>query len=118
MSIVDILGFPAVATVFGVSCLFKAAYTYGTKFNKTITIDEKFNRVEGDEKSTRQIFCISTTDGEVYNVRKSLWYWKFYHTETWNSLKKGQTYNVTGYGWRYGLLSMYPNLIEAKLVSE
>lgn len=96
----------------------KAIYTYSTKFDKTITIDEKFERVVGGKDSTSQVFCISTTNNEIYKVSKSLWYWKWYSTETWNSLKKGQTYNVTGYGWRCGPISLYPNIISCEEIKE
>lgn len=92
----------------------KACYAYGTKFTKQITIDDKFERVSGNNTGVRQIFTVSTTNDEIFKVTQSLWYWKYYPTETWNSLKKGRTYTVTGYGWRNGFLSLYPNIIEAK----
>jgi len=93
-----------------------AAYSYGTQFEKKITIDEKFERVRGNKDSVAQIFSVADTDNNIYSVRRSLWYWKWYSTETWNSLKKGETYHVKGYGIRCGPLSLYPNIISAEKV--
>ena len=92
----------------------KAGYTYGTTFNKKITVEDKFERVTGDKSSTSQVFCVSTKDGEVYHVRKSLWYWQFYSTELWSNLKKEKTYEIKAYGWRIGMLSIYPNIVDVK----
>jgi hypothetical protein len=93
-----------------------AGYSYGTKFNKKITVDEKFERVYGNKEMTRQIFSVSDMDNNVYKVSKSLWYWKWYSTETWNGMKKGETYNIKGYGLRCGFLNLYPNIISAEKI--
>lgn len=97
----------------GLTCL-SACYSYKTKFEKTIIVDNKFDRVVGNKDSTRQVFSVADTENNIYTVSKSLWYWKWYSTETWNGLKEGETYAVEGYGVRYGLLSLYPNIISAK----
>lgn len=107
-----ILGLVGLAGLTGCS----AAYSYGTKFEKTITIDEKFERIRGDKNSTRQVFSVSDTANNVYKVAPSLWYWKWYSTETWNGMKKGESYHVQGYGMRFGFLSVYPNIISAEHV--
>jgi hypothetical protein len=99
----------------GVCAGISAMYSYGTKFEKKITIEEKFERVQGGKNSTKQVFSIYDTENNAYQVNRSLWYWKWYSTELWNGLKKGETYNVTGYGLRCGMISLYPNIIEAKL---
>jgi len=91
-----------------------ASYSYGTKFERKITIDDKFERVSGNKDSVRQILSVSDTDNNIYKVTKSLWYWQWYSTETWNRLKRGETYNVKGYGIRFGPLSIYPNIISAE----
>lgn len=91
-----------------------ALYSYGTQFEKKITIDEKFQRVRGNKDGVRQIFSVSDRDNNVYKVSPSFWYWKWYATETWNHLKIGETYLVNGYGIRCGFLSLYPNIISAQ----
>ena len=91
-----------------------AGYSYGTKFEKEITIDEKFERIRGNKESVKQIFSVADTENNVYKVSHSLWYWQWYSTETWNSLKKGENYRITGYGIRSGPLSLYPNIINAQ----
>ncbi len=95
-----------------------AAYSYGTGFEKQITVDEKFERVRGGEKSTKQVFCVSDTENNIYKVCPSFWYWKFYSTETWNNMKKGEKYDIKGYGLRFGPLSIYPNITEAKHIDK
>jgi hypothetical protein len=102
----------------GVSISGSAMYAYGTKFNKTITIDDKFERVSGDQNGVSQIFTVSDRDNNVYRVSRSLWYWQWYSTELWNKMKKGETYNVTGYGIRLGFLSMYPNIISIQHIDK
>lgn len=96
------------------SAFLKACYAYKTKFNKIITIDDKFGRIVGNKDGSRHVFCVSTTDGEIFKFTKSLWYWQFYSTEMWSSLKKGHSYEFTGYGWRNGFLSLYPNIVKIR----
>lgn len=110
----DKLPLPILLACAGISTCISAIYSYGTKFEKKITIDEKFERVAGNKNSTKQIFSVSDTENNVYKVNRSLWYWKWYSTELWNGLKKGETYNVTGYGLRCGMISLYPNIIVAE----
>lgn len=98
--------------------ILKASYAYKTKFNKKITIDKKFERVVGNKHGTTQVYCVSTTDGEIYQLSKSIWYWQFYSAEMWTSLKKGHTYEITGYGWRQGFLSLYPNIVKIKEIEK
>lgn len=107
-------GILGIAGIGGMSAL----YSYGTKFEKQITVDEKFERIVGDNGFPKQVFIVSDTENNIYKVSKSFWYWKWYSTETWNNMKKGETYNVEGYGIRYGMLSIYPNIIEVKPVNK
>lgn len=83
-------------------------YASLTKFQKVITIDQKFNRVKGSH-----IFSMSDTENNVYQINHSLWYWHWYPTELWTSLKEGETYCIKGYGLRHGFLGLYPNVISA-----
>ena len=95
-----------------------ASYAYGTKFEKQITVDEKFDRIYGNDQMTRQCFAIADTENNIFHISRSFWYWKWYSTETWNNMKKGETYNVKGYGVRCGPLNIYPNIIETELVAK
>ena len=95
-----------------------AAYSYGTYFEKQIKVDEKFERVTGGKESTRQVFSVSDTEDNVYKVGPSFSYWKFYSTETWNRMKKGESYDIQGYGIRFGPLSVYPNIISVKHIEK
>ena len=91
-----------------------ACYSYKTHFEKQITIDDKFERIVGNDNSVNQVFSVSDTENNIYKVSKSFWYWKWYSTETWNNLKKNETYKIEGYGVRFGPLSLYPNIISAQ----
>nr|QKF94890.1 hypothetical protein Fadolivirus_2_4 [Fadolivirus 2] len=112
------LGAEGIAGIVGISSLLglSAVYSYGTRFEKRITIDDKFERIIGNQNSTKQVFSISDKENNIYKVVPSFWYWKWYSTETWNNFKKGETYDIKGYGVRYGPLSIYPNIISAEQV--
>jgi len=97
-------------------CGIGLGYAYGTKFEDTITVDDKFTEVKGNKETTTHVHCVSDTTGKIYTVCPSLAYLQFNSTEIWNSLKKEQKYNITGYGWRVGFFGMYPNIIKAELV--
>ena len=105
------------ATSLSVASAISAGYAYKTKFTKQITIDEKFEQVNGNKDRTRQLFHVSDTEKNIYKVVPSVWYWKWHHTETWNNMKKGETYNVIGYGYRIGILNIYPNIISIEQIS-
>jgi hypothetical protein len=102
----------AITGLFGLS----AGYSYGTQFEKNITVAEKFERVSGNQDYVKQIFGVSDTDNNTYQVHPSLWYWKWYSTETWTNMKPGETYHVKGYGIRHGFLGLYPNIISTSQV--
>lgn len=84
-------------------------YTYFTKFNKQITIDKSYLRVQNGISN----YMLSDIDGNLYSCRKSLLYLKFDNAETWNNIKEHQTYNIDGFGLRIPFFSMYPNVIKA-----
>jgi hypothetical protein len=96
-------------------------YVYGTTFHKQIMINRKFQRIHGggdDGSAVKQVFCVSDTQNNVYRVQNNLYYWNWYATEMWSGLKEGEVYNVKGYGWRFGPLSMYPNLVAVSHVGK
>ena len=59
--------------------------------------------------------CDNSNDN--YRVEKSLLWWKFNATELWTDLENNKNYNIKGYGWRVGVLNLYPNIISAKQIN-
>ena len=79
----------------------KVSYAYGTYFTKNITVNDKFIVVSGDRDGVTSTLVISDTNGEIYKVGFSLWYWNWFVPETYTRLEKGKNYTVSGYGWRF-----------------
>lgn len=97
----------------GLSCSIPLVYTYGTPFEKNITIKKKFTRVKGGRDSSSQIFMVCDNNNDNYKVEKSILWLKFNATELWTDLEDNKNYNIKGYGWRVGFLNLYPNIISA-----
>ena len=55
-------------------------------------------------------------DKGVYCVKDTLLFWRWDSSDMYGSLHEGETYNIETVGWRVPLLSMYPNILEAKQV--
>ena len=90
-----------------------ALYSYGTSFQKSVIIKNKYIRVHGNKDNVSQVFMICDDQNKHYKVGKSIWYWQMYAPELWSSFKEGDEYDIKGYGWRFGLLSIYPNVYSA-----
>lgn len=71
---------------------------------EVIAVEEK---ERGTEKSP---YLIYTADS-VYSVEDSLWFGDFRASDRYNQLDVGKTYRCNVAGWRFGLLSWYPNII-------
>lgn len=96
-----------------------AAYAYLTPYEKNIIIKNKYQRVKGGEGWCSHIFMCCDKNNMQYRITNTPWYWQFYSTELWNSLEENQEYHVKGYGIRFGVLGMYPNIYSAeKVISE
>lgn len=88
-----------------------AAYTFGTSFEKTITIKER--PPLGVEQNKR----VKSLDGDWYMVADNVYQLKFRSFDTWGDLEEGQTYKVKGYGWRVGFFSMFPNIVDIEKIT-
>jgi hypothetical protein len=89
--------------------LFNLFYQYGTRFEKVITVDEKYTYGKGSNNSQ----SISDKDNNVYFVKDSIYYLHFSSLEVFNSLDVNKKYKVNGYGVRVPVLGLYPIIISA-----
>lgn len=89
-------------------------YTRATSFERTVTVSQTFQNVKSNgDSGSKHVYMMTDSEGNSYKISDSLWYWQWRSTDIWASLKEGQLYKVRGYGWRIGILSSYPNIIEA-----
>ena len=88
-------------------------YYYFTSFEKVITIDKTYTR----SRRRRDHYMLSDTKNNIYRVSNLWWKGIFTRAEIWESLDSGKKYKVKGWGVRYGLLDMYPNIYSAKLLN-
>jgi hypothetical protein len=86
-------------------------YVYATRFEKTIKIKET-NVFRGKYG----INTVADTDGNLYSVKNSLFYLFFNSTELYTSFDVGNSYKITGYGYRIPVINEYPNIIRAEKV--
>ena len=87
-------------------------YLLVSKFEKTITVSKKINY--GMPKTNRNF--ISDESGSVYSISNSIIAWYFSGVEDFAKVEVNKTYKISGYGYRIGLLNMYPNITKIKLV--
>lgn len=86
-------------------------YAYVTRFEKKIKIKET-NVFRGKYG----LNTIADTDGNLYSVENSWFYLFFNSTELYTRFDAGNTYDITGYGYRIPLFNVYPNIIRAEKV--
>jgi hypothetical protein len=86
-------------------------YAYATRFEKIIKIKET-NVFRGKYG----VNTIADIDGNIYSVENSWFYLFFNSTELYTQFDAGNTYNITGYGYRIPVFNVYPNIIRAEKV--
>lgn len=88
-----------------------ALYNYGTTDQVSITVTEK-ERVTSSGENTWSRYLIFTEEGETFQNTDTLFRLKFNSSDVYGSLKTGQSYDCTVYGWRIPFLSVYRNIVE------
>ena len=77
-----------------------------TKFEKTITIKEKYIRYR--RKSSN--YNVVDTDGNIYKMG-NLWFkFDFNRADDYAMIDEGKTYKVKGYGYRFGFFDAYQTI--------
>jgi len=84
-------------------------YQYGTRFEKVITVDEKYTYGKGSGNSQ----SVSDKENNIYFVRNSIYYLHFSSLEVFNSLDTNKRYKINGFGVRVPALGLYPIIIKA-----
>tara|TARA_B110000858_G_C17587930_1_gene374322 strand:- start:264 stop:623 length:360 start_codon:yes stop_codon:yes gene_type:complete len=84
-------------------------YQYGTRFEKVITVDEKYTYGKGSGNSQ----SVSDKDNNIYFVRNSIYFLHFSSLEVFNSLDTNRSYKINGFGIRVPALGLYPIIIKA-----
>ena len=77
-----------------------------TKFEKEITISEKYIRYRRRGSN----YNVVAEDGTIYRIGNVWFKGDFNRADDYAKLKEGQTYKVTGYGVRVPFLDMYKTI--------
>lgn len=77
---------------------------------QTCTVTGKESVSKGEDGHEYRVY---TSDCGTLTVSDSLWHGRFNAADTCGQLREGGSYDVTTIGWRFGLFSMMPNIIEA-----
>ena len=88
------------------------AYAHHDERTVTCTVTDKDRG--GDSGSYR----VYTEQCGVLANRDSLWRGKWDSADMWVEIEPGHTYRFTLVGWRFGFLSMFPNILDVDLVEE
>jgi|TARA_R110002126_G_scaffold3263_1_gene18384 hypothetical protein len=97
---------------FAAAAVVSGAYTHGTAEEETFTV-KKMERTGGDKGK----YLLWTTDNDVYQVADSWANLHFSASDVYGEIEKGKTYKADTYGWRFGVLSMYPNVVAVEPVA-
>jgi len=97
-----------VLAVFVISMLVTVTLYFTTKFEKTITIKDKYTRYRRKGSN----YNVVDTENNIYQIG-NLWFkFDFNRAEDYNKLDKGKTYKVKGYGVRIPMIDMYKKIYE------
>lgn len=89
--------------------IFNSLYIFFTRFERTITVDEKYTH--GSRKNYYQ--KLSDTDGNIYVVKNSIIMMHWTSMELFNKLDIGKQFRISGYGVRIPFLGIIPNITSA-----
>ena len=98
---------------FAIIIIINMVYTYGTKFEKKITVKELNNLYI--YKSSGNF--LSDTNNNTYRISNSIFYLFFTSTEVYENIDPNKTYNIKGFGLRIPILGLYPQIISAELIT-
>tara|TARA_R110002124_G_scaffold64985_2_gene177920 strand:+ start:738404 stop:738769 length:366 start_codon:yes stop_codon:yes gene_type:complete len=108
----DSLQLKLYGAVFAAAFACNAAYTFGTAEDMTFTVETK-EATKGDSGK----YLVKTENQGMLQVADSYLNLHFNASDVYFGLKEGHTYKADTYGWRFGLMSMYPNVIAVEDVT-
>lgn len=88
-----------------------ARYSNKETFNATVTEKERIiTSSDGDVSSYYLVF----TDKGTYTLKDELLYGNFRSSDMYGKLKINESYEFTTIGFRFGMTSTYPNIVDIK----
>lgn len=100
-----------ISSIFIIGALFTFILYTSTKFEKKITIKEKYMRGyrrQGD-------YFIVDTDNNVYRLADLWFIGEFDRGDDYAKIEDGKTYVIKGYGKRIPVISMFPRVYDIAL---
>lgn len=95
-----------------IGLLYKVILYHFTKFEKVITVQEKYTRYRRRSSN----YNVVDTDGNIYQIG-NLWFkFDYNRGNDYATLREGKTYKVKGYGYRAGALDAYQTIYEVEEV--
>ena len=85
---------------------------YFTKFEKTITIADKFVK-PGNKKSN---YTVIDNNDNTYTITDNILLWEFNSGDDYAEMKIGKTYKVYGYWFRYPMFGFFPKIYKYEVV--
>ncbi len=85
------------------------------------TVDHTVIMVEEKERANTKgggYYLVFTEAKGVMEISDSLWFWRWDSSDLYGELKAGEFYYVKTEWFRFGLFSMYPNILEARHLPE
>ena len=81
-------------------------YVFSTKFQKTITIKNKYTTSSG----SKIIYTVVDSNNNIYTIENVWFFGNFEKAQTYNSINLNSNYNVSGYGFTMNMISFYPSI--------
>ncbi len=81
------------------------------------TVDHTVIKIEEKERANTKgggYYLVFTGQKGVMEISDSLWFWRWDSSDLYGKLKVGEYYYVKTEWFRFGLFSMYPNILEAE----
>lgn len=108
-----LIGFVLAAVVLLGGCGL-AVVDYAKKETVTFTVNDKESvSTNSDNGHEYRVY----TDNGTYKVGDSLLYTRWNAADVYGALDEGQTYECDVYGWRFGLFSMFKNILDCDPVA-
>lgn len=107
----------AIGGLFATAVAANVAYNYGTEREVCFTVTDRERIVETDSDGQISSKYLVFTDEGTFENTDSLLRGKFRSSDHQGFLQEGQSYNATVYGWRIGVFSSYPNIVDAQPVA-
>lgn len=86
-------------------------YHYGTATTRTLEI----SHVERVQDGNSSKYLVYTENHGVHQNTDTIFYWKFRSSDVYNDLVDAKTAECKVYGWRIGILSQYPNIVDCEV---